>query len=105
MEKDIDKIIDFVSECSEYIYDYASSHTGKYTPVDHRGWEEKFLIIWHKYNFDLRKIKENIDNGTIIISNPKLFDDKPKFKALFPELYKKHLEGLHKFEKKYKDII
>ena len=102
---DIDKVIDFISECAEYIYDYASTYTGKYTPVDHRGWEEKFLLIYHKYKFDIRKIKEDIDNGIILIGNPDLFKDSPKLQLLYPQLYQKHLEGLHKFEEKYKNLI
>jgi hypothetical protein len=102
---DIDKVVDFVSECSEYIYDYASTYTGSYTPVDHRKWEDRFLILWQQYKFSLRRIKEGIDNGTIMVNNFNLFDGQPKLKKLYPELYKKHLEGLHKFEKKYKNLI
>ena len=44
-EVDIDKLVDFICETEEYMYDWASSYTGKYTPVDHRSWHESFLII------------------------------------------------------------
>ena len=102
MHKDIniDELVDFVSDCAEYIYDWASSYTGKYTPVDHRDWYNHFLILIQEYNFDLEKIKEDIKSNKIILHTFK--NDNPKFLALYSELYKKHKQNVKKFEKKYK---
>lgn len=96
----IDEVVDFLIEIEEYMYDWASSYTGKYTPVDHRGWHESFLIIMQQYHFDINKIKEDIRNGKIILTSFK--ETNPKFLAIQDKLYKAHKANVKKFENKYK---
>ena len=94
---DADKLVDRIVELECYLYDWASSYTGRYTYVDHTNWTETCLILFQKYKFNISKIKEDIKNGTILMhhfTNAKLakYED---------QLYKAHREKAEAFEKRH----
>ena len=99
-EVNVDELVDFICEVEDYLYNWASSYTGKYTPVDHRGWHNSFLIIVQQYHFDIDKIKEDIKNGIILLTGFK--ETNPKFIAIQDKLYEAHKTKAEEFEKKYK---
>ena len=93
----IDELIDRIVELEDYLYDWASSYTGKYTYVDHTNWTETCMILFQKYKFDIAKIKEDIANGTILIAHFK----NQKLIQYEDQLYERHKEKVEAFEKKY----
>lgn len=96
-EMDIDELVDRFIELEEYLFDWASSYTGKYTYVDHTNWEMNCRLMLITYHFDIDKIKEDIKNGTILLehySNPKI----KKYENMLYEMHKKKVE---EFERKY----
>lgn len=95
---DLDSLVDFFSEICEYLYDWCQTYTGKYNYVDHSKWIEKCMILLQKYRFDINKIKEDIINGTIILSH--YSNDNPKLKAIEQQLYYAHKKKVEEFENK-----
>ena len=93
----IDNLINLVTELEEYMYSWCQIYTGKYNYVDRSKWTQAFMVLMHKYKFDISKIKEDILNGTIML--PKYTTNNPKLVALESQLYEKHKEKVEEFEK------
>jgi hypothetical protein len=95
---DIDKLVDFIYEVEEYLYSFAQIYKGEYNFVDHTNWDNKCMILFQKYHFDINKIKKDIINGTILLPINKEHDLIEKYSK---ELYKKHKQKAEEFENKY----
>lgn len=98
-EKLIDDLLNLVTELEEYMYSWCQIYTGKYNYVDHSKWTHTFMLLMHKYKFDVNKIKEEILNGIIML--PKYTTNNPKLIALEQQLYDKHKEKVEEFEAKH----
>jgi hypothetical protein len=98
-EKELNKVIEFMQECEQYLHSWCCTRNGKYLPVDTQNVRKVLMnIVANGSKNPIKEFKNGIEDGTIILGTF-AFGLPSETKNL---LYEKHCENVKKFEKKYK---
>ena len=98
MTEEIDKVVDFLSDCETYLHSWACTRNGKYEMHDTRKIREVLmLLVANGSKNPIRDFKKGVEDGTILFSTYAFALAEP-YKN---ELYKKHRQNVEEFEKKY----
>ena len=97
-EKTLNKAVDFMQECEQYLHSWCCTRTGKYQPIDTQGVRKILMdMVINGSKNPIKEFREGVENGTIILSTF-TFGLSTNAKNL---LYENHSNNVKKFEKKY----
>ena len=98
-EKELDKAIEFLQECEQYLHSWCCTRNGKYQPVDTRNVRKVLMdMITIGTKSPIKDFKQGVKEGRIIFGTFAV-GLPPETKKL---LYEKHCENVKNFEEKYK---
>lgn len=98
-EKELNKAINFLQECEQYLHSWCCTRDGKYFPMNTHDVQTILMdFVFKGSKNPIQEFKDKVEAGDIVLST---------YALAFPEdvrkqLYKNHCENVKKFEKKYK---
>lgn len=98
-EKELNKVIEFLQECEQYLHSWCCTRNGKYLPVSTQGVQTILMdFVFKGSKNPIQEFKDKVEAGDIVLSTYAfaLSED------VREQLYKNHCENVKKFEKKYK---
>ena len=68
-EKTLNKAVDFMQECEQYLHSWCCTRMGKYQPIDTQGVRKILMdMVINGSKNPIKEFREGVENGTIILS-------------------------------------